>query len=147
MRVPARSIVTKMIVGCLLVAAALAQAGERREGSSTLAEGRPGQSAPRFRIRGSIGGLYPGLRTTMRLAVRNPNPYAIRVTRIKTAVGASTGACPARSVRVRTWKGRARVPARGVRRIKVSVRMKGTAPTVCAGHRYRLTYRGWAVLA
>lgn len=147
MRVPARSIVTKVIVGCLVVVAALAQAGERREGAPVLGEERSGQSAPRFRIRGSIGGLFPGLRTTMRLAVRNPNPYAIRVTRIKTAVGASTGACPARSMKVRTWKGRARVPARGVRRIKVSVRMKRTAPTVCAGHRYRLIYRGWAVRA
>ncbi|MGZ8632186.1 MAG: hypothetical protein ACXWZF_14680, partial [Actinomycetota bacterium] len=102
---------------------------------------------PRFRIRGSVTGLFPGMRTTMRLTIRNPNTFTIRLSKVRTTVQAGSGPCPAGSMKVKPWSGRKRIPARAVRRVRVRVQMKAWAPQACAGHRYRLAYRGWAVRA
>jgi hypothetical protein len=137
-----------LIGGALVLATAVATAAERTP-SPTTASGSPGVAAsPRFRISGHVTGLYPGARTRMRLTLHNPNPYAIRVTRIRTSVKVPAhSSCPARSIKVKRFKGSRRIPPRANVRIKVNVSMRAKVPNACAGQRYRLTYRGWATRA
>lgn len=147
MRSPSRRVATKLLVACLLLVAAFAQASELRRSSSTSPDARPPVAQPDFHIRGSVTGLFPGVRTRMRLRVRNENPFAIRLSKISTTVQGGTAACPADSLKVTRWAGHKRIPARAVRRVRVEVRMRSWAPQACAGHRYRLAYRGRAVKA
>jgi hypothetical protein len=139
-----------LVCGVLVLAAALAQAAER---SSTPpaneGAGSVGIAAhARFRIRGNVEGLYPGATKWMRLRVRNPNPFAIRVTRIRSTVQSASGStCPAKSMRIKPFKGSRRVPAAGTARVKVRVLMRVRAPETCAGQRYRLSYQGRAIRA
>jgi hypothetical protein len=130
----------KLIVGSALVlVAALAQAAER---GLDPAEQIARPARPRYAITGRVVGLFPGARTTMRLTVRNPNPYPIKVRRIRTTVGSRVASCPARTVRVARFRGVRRVPARSGIHVRVRVRMIPTAPDSCAGRRYRLSFRG-----
>jgi hypothetical protein len=137
-----------LIGGALVLATAVATAAERTP-SPTTASGSPGVAAsPRFRISGHVTDLYPGARTRMRLALRNPNPYAIRVTRIRTSVKVpARSSCPARSIKVTRFTGSRRIAPRAAVRVKVNVSMRAKVPNTCAGQRYRLTYRGWATRA
>jgi hypothetical protein len=131
---------------CLVLATAFAQAAERSvltmaPPSEPIAVGAPA----RFRIHGRVTGLYPGARKPLRLTLRNPNPFAIRVTKVRTTVQVRGGSsCPPKSVKVQRFAGSRRIPASGVARMRVKVRMRANAPTVCSGQRYRLVYRGWA---
>jgi hypothetical protein len=139
-----------LICGVLVLAAALAQAAERSPSPpANDGAGSVGIAAnARFRIRGHVEGLYPGATKWMRLRVRNPNPFAIRVTRIRTSVRPASGsACPAKSMRIKPFNGSRRVPAVGTARVKVRVIMRLGAPDTCAGQRHRLVYRGRAIRA
>lgn len=131
-----------------MIATAVATAAERTP-LPTTPSGSPGVAAsPRFRISGHVTGLYPGARTRIRLTVRNPNPYAIRVTKIRTSVKVpARSSCPARSIKVKRFRGSRRIAPRATVRIKVNVSMRAKVPNACAGQRYRLTYRGWATRA
>jgi hypothetical protein len=143
MRTPRRPALRKLAVALALVlAAALAQAAER--GPSADGSARPAPT--RYRISGKVVGLFPGARTTMRLTVRNPNPFPIKVRKIRTTVR-SGASCPSKSIRVARSRGTKRIAATGRARIRVKVRMLATAPAACAGHRYRLIYRGMATRA
>lgn len=144
MRTPRRPALRRLAVALALVlAAALAQAAER----GPSADGTATRPAPaRYRISGKVVGLFPGARTTMRLTVRNPNPFPIKVRKIRTTVR-SGASCPSKSIRVARSRGTKRIPATGRARIRVKVRMLATAPAACAGHRYRLIYRGMATRA
>jgi hypothetical protein len=142
---------TRAIVGIVLVlATALAQAAERSSAPPSSDGARSAGVAlrARFGIRGHVDGLHPGASRRMPLRIRNPNPFAIRVTRIRTTVQPATGSgCPASSIRVQPYTGSRRIASSSSRRVKVEVRMRVDAPDACAGTRYRLTYRGRATRA
>lgn len=142
-RTQPRSVATKLLLAAApLLVAAFAHAGE-----PTLPDDRASAAAPRFQIRGSITELFPGIRTPMGVRVRNPNPFAIRLSKILTTVQGESTSCPANTLKVKPWTGRKRIPARTVRRVRVVVHMKSSAPLTCSGHRYRLVYRGSAAQA
>jgi hypothetical protein len=144
-RPPRRPALRKLIASVSLVlVAALAQAAERGIGP---AEPTARPATPRYKISGKAVGLFPGARTTMRLTVRNPNPYPIKVRKIRTTVRSGAASCPSKTVRVARSRGTKRIPARSRARVKVKVRMLPTAPDSCAGRRYRLIYRGLATRA
>lgn len=91
--------------------------------------------------------MYPGARTRLRLSLRNPNPFAIVVTQIRTTVIRAGGACPPGVIRIRRFGGSRGIPAFGVVGVNVTAHMRLKAPDACAGSRSRLSYRGWARLA
>lgn len=139
-----------LIGGMLVLATAIAHAAERASPPATPSSSAPvGTAAPaRFRIAGHVTGLYPGSKSRLRLTLRNPNPYPIRVTKIRTSVQVPAGsACPARSIQIKRFAGSRRIAARAVVRVKVKVSMRAMVPNGCAGQRYRLAYRGWATRA
>ncbi len=128
-----------IVVSALVLAAALAQAAERGlDPAEPIA--RPARA--RYTVTGRVVGLFPGARTTMRLTVRNPNPYPIKVRRIRTTVRSRVASCPSKTVRVARFRGVRRVPARSRIHLRVRVRMVPKAPDSCAGRRYRLSFRG-----
>ena len=145
MRPPRRLAVRRLAAGLALVlAAAIAQAAER---TPSTGDPTPRSAPPRYHISGTIVGLFPEARTTMRLTVRNPNSYAIKVRKIRTKVGGGGTACPSRNIRVGRSRGTKRVPPNSRRRVRVKVRMLPSAPEACAGRRFRLIYRGMATRA
>ena len=136
-----------LVCGVLVLAAALAQAAER----SSAPSGHDGAGSvgvagrARFRINGHVVGLYPGATKWLHLRLRNPHPFPITVTRVRTTVRPPDGsACPARSLRVAPFVGTRRVPATGTARARVRVTMRVGAPEACAGTRHRLMYEGRA---
>ena len=136
-----------LLCGVLVLAAALAQAAER-SGAPSTSEGAGSVGVVRqagFRIHGHVEGLYPGAMKWLHLRFRNPNPFPITVTRVRTTVRPPAGsACPARSLRVAPFSGSRRIPAAGTARARVKVRMRIHAPEACAGKRHRLFYEGRA---
>jgi len=128
----------------LVLAAALAQAAER---APSIGDPAARPAPPRYRISGTVVGLFPGARTTLRLTVRNPNPYAIEVRKIRTKVRSGARSCPSKSIRVGRSRGTKRIRPKSRGRIRVKVRMLPTAPDACAGRRFRLIYRGTATRA
>jgi hypothetical protein len=140
-----RLAVRKLVVGVALVlAAAFAQAAER---APSIGDPSFRAAPPRYRISGKVVGLFPGARTTLRLTVRNPNPYAIKVRKIRTKVRSGGPSCPSTSIRVGRSRVTKRIPPKSRRRVRVKVRMLPTAPNACAGRRFRLIYRGMATRA
>jgi len=132
----------------LVVLASLAQAAEyvaphlrgRSSGSSVIVN-RPAV----FTAKGHSKGFYPGRRRPMRITLKNPNPFPIVVTRVTASVTSVISGCPIGSLKVKRWRGRARVSARGHRRIKLVVRMLPRTPDACQGARFRLRFGGTAV--
>jgi len=132
----------------LVLLASLAQAAEYiaphlqgRPSGSSLIVNRPAV----FTVKGHSKGFYPGRKRPMRVTVRNPNPFPIVVTRVTASVKSVTSGCPIGSVKVKRWRGRARVSARGHRRVKLVVRMLPRTPDACQGARFRLRFGGTAV--
>jgi len=79
-----------LLCGVLVLAAALAQAAER-SGAPSTSEGAGSVGVVRqagFRIHGHVEGLYPGAMKWLHLRFRNPNPFPITVTRVRTTVHA-----------------------------------------------------------
>ena len=138
------------LVLVLVVLASLAQAAEyvgprlrsHGEGSSSIVN-RPAV----FTVRGHSKGFYPGRKRPMRVTVRNPNTFPIVVTRVTASVASVVSGCPTKSIKIKPWRGRARVSARGHRRMKLIVRMLPRTPDACQGARFKLRFGGTAVRA
>jgi len=102
---------------------------------------------PTFLVSGSVKGLYPGRVKKLRLKVSNPFGFAIKVRFVRVVPRSRRATCPAKVLRVGTWRGPMRIPAHGSRRIRVKVRLSIDAPDACQGVRFRLRYGGVAVRA
>jgi len=66
---------------------------------------------------------------------------------VTASVKSVASGCPVNSVKIKPWRGRARVSARGHRRMKLVVRMLPRTPDACQGARFRLRFGGTAVRA
>lgn len=141
---PRRSIAALAATFALLALTVIAQASEHGLAQPTTASARPAH--PPFTVRGHVDGLFPGARTTLQVSLRNPNPYPIVVTRVRTTVLRTGSACPAGTVRIKAYMGVRRVRAHGVARISLPIRMAKGAPEACEGQRYPLAYSGQAIL-
>ena len=103
-------------------------------------------ATPGFRISGHVTKLYPGKRARLVAFVRNPNPFPIKVTRVRVTVGNAPG-CSGRNIVIKRFKGRHRVGGHRSIKLKLRVRMRASAPNTCQGDRFPLVYHGRAVKA
>ena len=95
-----------------------------------------------FRIRGGVGGLYPGLSRPLSLTVTNPYTFAIVVTSITTTVIGVSAACPSSDLSVGAFAGHLAVPANGSATTAVHAGIAKSAPDACIGATFRLVYSG-----
>jgi len=124
-----------------VVSAATAITGAAAQGSSA-SNHRTISST--FTLRGHVGGLYPGARTRLLLAVHNPGRRPLRVRSITTRVRDAKPGCSGVNLQVDPYRGRLRVGAGRWRNVSVSVRMLPTTPLACQGARFPLAFRGRA---
>jgi hypothetical protein len=102
---------------------------------------------PRFYVSGKVGRLYPGARKSMKIAIKNPNRYAIKLSWLSIRVLSSdTDECSSR------WIGpkkritaRFLVPARARVFATLPVRLSRKAPDACKGARWPMRFRGEAI--
>jgi hypothetical protein len=100
----------------------------------------------KFRLSGSVEGLYPGARRTMRVTVRNPFARAMRLLSVHATAGRGGRLCSGRNIAVRPFRGRLRIPARRRRVVRLLVAMEPTAAEECKRARFPVRFRGRAVL-
>jgi len=102
-------------------------------------------TAPLFRVRGKVTGLFPGRRITLRARLRNPYDFPIVARRVRATVTSPVPGCPKTAVKVRRWKGRRLLRPHAARRVPLRVTMRRAAPDACQGVRFTLSFTGKAV--
>ena len=96
-----------------------------------------------FSIEGDVDGLYPGATRPLVLTIRNPHPFAIRVTELDVAV-ADDGACSNQLVDVGALLAPVVVQRGASNTTDLDVSLDSDAPDACKNVRFTLTYRGLA---
>ena len=91
------------------------------------------------RISGHATGLYPGRRVKMRVTLVNQRWSAVIVTRVGATVG-TTVRCSSKMIRIRSFRGSIRIPARRRARITLRVWMPKSAPDACQGTRFPIGF-------
>ena len=146
MRRPFRASVIAPILAGVLAASAIAFAG-----NVGVHGGVATQKAPQhLRIRGHVDNLMPGHRRTYRITLRNPLAAAVAVHRVRAEIRRGhgpNGRCAAKNLRIRTWHGNRRLPARSKRHIRLTVRLRRDAPIRCWGARWPIHYVARSVRA
>jgi hypothetical protein len=110
------------------------------------ASGGGQRSAVKFRLAGSVGGLYPGARRLMRVKIHNPYRRPIRVVSVTAKVKGGARYCTGANVDVRPFRGRVVIPRRRSRVVRLRVQMQPTAAQECSGARFPLLFRARAVV-
>ncbi|MDQ4145215.1 MAG: hypothetical protein M3198_16040 [Actinomycetota bacterium] len=102
---------------------------------------------PRFKITGSVLGLTPGKRSSLRLRVVNNNRFAIRVKSLAVrASGAPGGLCSSAALQIpKRKKVSLRVPAKTTAIATYPVALRRDAASACQLARWPLRFRGQAV--
>ena len=140
MRARRSPVIAPLLVASLVLTALAVASILRSPASEPVAA-----TTPRFSIRGSVRGLYPGRTIRMRVRVENPLTVSIRVRSITARVRSPRSGCPARALVVRPWRGSVRIAPRRVRVLRLRVMMRRTAPNACRDVRFALAYSGSAV--
>ena len=104
-------------------------------------------SAESFVVSGDVAGLAPGVTRTLSLRLSNPNRDAISVEALVVTVGDSSTGCSGDTLQVGALAGPVLVPGSGEAGASLPVTMASSAPSVCQGATFRLTYGGSAVKA
>lgn len=98
-----------------------------------------------------VTGLFPGAARAMKVTVKNPYAYAVKVPRISARVSARTTAagCSGMPVNlvVTTPKAAAVIKAHKSKAITVRVTMPSTVANACQGARFTITLKGRAAKA
>ncbi|MGH7315796.1 MAG: hypothetical protein ACREJS_05995 [Candidatus Rokuibacteriota bacterium] len=105
------------------------------------------RDAPRFSVRGKVGGLYPGARKNMKIRIANPNPYPLRLRWLRVRVrNSNVRGCARRWVRPRReLKLSFFVPPRSRARASLPVTLSRRAPSICQGATWPLRFRAEGV--
>jgi hypothetical protein len=127
-----------LVLGAAAAAAELARAPAQEPASASSAV---------FRVSGRVVGLYPGRAKTMKVRIRNPHPFAIRIKKLRIRVSEGGPGCRAGTIRIGKARVTRPVPARRRLRVRVPVKMRPAAPDACMGARYPLRFAGTAVRA
>lgn len=106
-----------------------------------------GTRAATFRVKGSVGGLFPGAVRTMRVRLRNPHPFALRLRRLRISIVDPSPGCRAGTIRIARVRRGLVMASRRTTKVRVRVRMRPTASDACIGARYPLRFSGSAVRA
>jgi hypothetical protein len=140
-------LVTRLLVpAALAVVGALAAAGFGAVLPGHASRDVGANRAQGFVIAGSAVGLYPGARGRLRLVLRNPYRFPIKVTMLSVRVG-DAPRCDGRWLRPHKLARPVIVPKRGTRKVTLSLAMALGAPAGCQGARFPLHFRGRAVKA
>jgi len=103
-------------------------------------------SAPHsFSIRGSVNGLTPGAKTSLRVRIRNPYRRRIRVVSVRAFVKPSGHPCPVVNIRVKPFRGSLLIGARSSRSLSLEVSMSRSAGLACQGAIFPLRFSGRAI--
>jgi hypothetical protein len=106
-----------------------------------------GQRSPvRFRVSGSVAGLYPGARRFMNVKIQNPYRRSMRVVSVSAQVGRGKRFCTGANVHVRPFRVGVLIPRRRSRIVRLLVAMPRTAAPECDGARFPLVFRARAVV-
>jgi hypothetical protein len=97
-----------------------------------------------FHARGQVGGLYPGASRGLRLTVVNRSPSPLSVTSIRVSVGDANPGCGSATLVPTSFRGSVWIQAWNIKRLKLPVRMRLSAPDACQGALYPLTFIGTA---
>jgi hypothetical protein len=141
-----RPLLLLALVATLLAAAATADALVNSQsgdaGRTTAAKHRSHHS---LRLSARVEGLlYPGVRRPVTVRVRNGLRRPLTIRRARVWVARAPRGCSTRSLRFDVFRGYLPLPARGVRRLSLTVWMLPTAETACQGGRYTLKARARA---
>jgi hypothetical protein len=138
----------------LLLVALVARPAPRTQIMSpepTAIEG-PGNPASRggFYMRAKARGLFPGARRPLRLRIRNPNRFAIKVTKVRVRIRRDLRhprCYPKRYLLTTRFRKPVRVPAKDVRRTRtrLKIKMRVRAPDACQRAVFPLRLKGKAV--
>jgi hypothetical protein len=142
------------LVSILALAGLIAAAGvDARPGGDRSGAGESQhRSGPVFRIRGAVGGLFPGAWKDLRVRLSNPQDSPIEVTALWVAsVDADPlhPACsPAEFLRTTGYTGSILVPAKSSVMVTdaLAASLGSSAPDACQHSRFRLQLRGTAVV-
>ncbi len=142
MQTPGKPLVATMLAAVLALGAIV----------FTIQEARTSQVAvdtivPTFRVRGSVRGISPGHTVVMKVKIRNRYDFPIRVKRVRAKPIPRRISCPADFLRIRDWRGSKRIRPHSVKRVRLRVRLKPSAPNACRGARWILVYAGRAIKA
>jgi LPXTG-motif cell wall-anchored protein len=97
-----------------------------------------------FRLTGEVGGLYPGIESTVPVAITNPQSFAIDIVSVDvTALDAGSG-CPGSVLTFDGVGSTVAVPAGGTVTVSVEVRLDPAAPDACQGATWPLVFTGSA---
>jgi hypothetical protein len=144
--------VTAGALSLLLLVAVVARPGTRMLSPEPTATG--GRATPAstggFYMRASARGLFPGARRPLRLRIRNPNRFAIKVTKVRVRIRRDPRRprChPRRYLRATRLREPVRVPAKSIRRTRtlLKIKMRARAPDACQRAVFPLRLRGKAV--
>lgn len=116
-------------------------------GGGSLVREPVGVQRATFRVTGSVGGLYPGAVRTMRVRLRNPHPFALRLRRLRISVVDPAPGCRAGTIRIGRVRRGLVMAARRTTKVRLRVTMRPSAPNACIGARYPLRFSGSAVRA
>jgi len=102
---------------------------------------------PSLRVRAQIRGLYPGRSAYLWVRVRNTGDGPVVLTLVRTRVRDASQECAASNLRVHRFRGGRWIPAHGLVRVRVRVRMSPDAADACQGVRFPLTLHARGDLA
>ena len=109
----------------------------------------PGLASPGgFHMRARAGGLFPGATRPLRVRIRNPYRFAIKVNSIRVRIKRDPGrprCYPRRHLRATRLRVPLRLGAKAVRRTRLKVKMKVRAPDACQRAVFPLRLKGRAV--
>lgn len=95
-----------------------------------------------FKITGSVGGLYPGGASRLRLTVHNQRAFSLIVTSMTTKVEDASAHCPSADLAVGAFSGHLSTPAFGSAVVTVPARLAQKAPNACIGAHFPLIFSG-----
>ena len=141
-----RPLLLLAVLAALFAAAATADALVNSQsgdvGPATAAKHR---SHHGLRLSARVEGLlYPGVRRPVSVRVANLRRRPLTIRRARVWVARAPRGCPTKSLTFDVFRGYVPLPARGVRRLSLTVRMLPTAETACQGGRYSLKARARA---
>ncbi len=134
-----------LVIGLVTPQAMAFLTAERRH--SEADESTATSGAGEFSVAGRVKGLFPGGNKTLKLKVRNPMPYSIKVELLTVTVGKpSKPGCKRGWLQIkREVAPRVKVRDESVARVTVTAKLSRKAGNACQGARWPLRYGGTAV--
>ena len=122
-------------LGALVAAAAVSLLGS---------SSGPVGAATEFAMAGEVGGLYPGIETTMPVTVTNPESFPIELISVATQADDSGPACPGSLLSFGDLGPAVSIAAGATATLPITVRLDRATPDACQGATWLLVFSGTA---